>query len=63
MTTKSDADVAGGWPEQLTTVTPDSMRTEVEANVIGVIRVTNAMLPLPLRSAQVTRCCRRPSWP
>ena len=31
-----------GRPEQPTTVTPESMRTVVEANVIGVIRVGEA---------------------
>ena len=40
-----------GRPEQPTTVTPESTRTVVEANVIGVIRVTSTMLPLLHRSA------------
>ena len=48
----NNAGVAGGWPERPTTVTPDGMRTVVEANVIGVVRVTNAMLPLLRRSAR-----------
>jgi NAD(P)-dependent dehydrogenase (short-subunit alcohol dehydrogenase family) len=47
----NNAGVAGGWPDQPTTVTPESMRAVVEANVIGVVRVTNAMLPLLRRSA------------
>ena len=38
-------------PEQPTTITPESMRTVVEANVIGVIRVTSTMLSLLHRSA------------
>jgi NAD(P)-dependent dehydrogenase (short-subunit alcohol dehydrogenase family) len=47
----NNAGVVGGWPDQPTTVTPESMRAVVEANVIGVVRVTNAMLPLLRRSA------------
>jgi NAD(P)-dependent dehydrogenase (short-subunit alcohol dehydrogenase family) len=47
----NSAGVAGGWPEQPTTVTPERMRAVVEINVIGVLRVTNAMLPLLRRSA------------
>ncbi|MFF3516668.1 SDR family NAD(P)-dependent oxidoreductase [Streptomyces sp. NPDC002573] len=37
--------VAGGWPEEPTTVDLDTVRRLVETNVIGVIRVTHAMLP------------------
>ena len=47
----NNAGVAGPWPNAPSTVTPESMRTVVEANVIGVIRVSNAMLPLMRRSA------------
>jgi NAD(P)-dependent dehydrogenase (short-subunit alcohol dehydrogenase family) len=47
----NNAGVAGVWPDAPTTVTPESIRAVVEANVIGVIRVTYAMLPLLLRSA------------
>jgi NAD(P)-dependent dehydrogenase (short-subunit alcohol dehydrogenase family) len=47
----NNAGAAGAWPEEPTTVTPDDMRRLVEANVIGVLRVTNAMLPLLRRSS------------
>lgn len=47
----NNAGAAGRWPEEPTTVTADDMRRLVEANVIGVLRVTNAMLPLLRRSA------------
>jgi NAD(P)-dependent dehydrogenase (short-subunit alcohol dehydrogenase family) len=47
----NNAGVVGGWPEEPTTVTPESIRTVVEANVIGVVRVINTMLPLLRRSA------------
>ncbi|MEW2045191.1 SDR family oxidoreductase [Streptomyces sp. NPDC005476] len=40
-----------GWVQDPTTLDPDLVRTVVETNVIGVIRVTNAMLPLLRRSA------------
>nr|BFE59458.1 SDR family oxidoreductase [Dactylosporangium thailandense] len=46
----NNAGVAGAWPEEPSTVTPESMRAVVETNVIGVIRVINAMLPLLRRS-------------
>ena len=39
-----------GWVQDPTTLDPDLVRTVVETNVIGVIRVTNAMLPLLRRS-------------
>ena len=38
-------------PQEPTTVDLATVRTAVETNVIGVIRVTNAMLPLLRRSA------------
>ncbi|WP_141584629.1 SDR family oxidoreductase [Actinomadura sp. WMMA1423] len=47
----NNAGVTGGMPQTPTTVEPATMRTVVETNVIGVIRVTNAMLPLLRRSA------------
>ncbi|MFI0444528.1 SDR family oxidoreductase [Actinomadura sp. 6N118] len=47
----NNAGVTGGMPQTPTTVDPATMRTVVETNVIGVIRVTNAMLPLLRRSA------------
>ncbi|WP_395109303.1 SDR family oxidoreductase [Actinomadura sp. SCN-SB] len=47
----NNAGVTGGMPQTPTTVAPATMRTVVETNVIGVIRVTNAMLPLLRRSA------------
>jgi NAD(P)-dependent dehydrogenase (short-subunit alcohol dehydrogenase family) len=39
-----------GWVQDPTTLDLDVVRTVVETNVIGVIRVTNAMLPLLQRS-------------
>lgn len=47
----NNAGVTGGPPQEPTRVTPAIVRTAVETNVIGVIRVTNAMLPLLRRSA------------
>lgn len=47
----NNAAVTGGMPQTPTTVDPATMRAVVETNVIGVIRVTNAMLPLLRRSA------------
>ena len=40
-----------GWVQDPTTLDLDVVRSVVEINVIGVIRVTNAMLPLLRRSA------------
>ncbi|MGW4063202.1 SDR family oxidoreductase [Amycolatopsis sp. NPDC004747] len=48
----NNAGIAGAWPEEPTTVTPDGLRAVVETNVIGVVRVTNAMLPLLRRSGR-----------
>ena len=42
----NNAGITGGMPQEPTSVQPETMRTVVETNVIGVIRVTNAMLPL-----------------
>lgn len=47
----NNAGVTGGGPQEPTRVTPEIMRAAVETNVIGVIRVTNTMLPLLRRSA------------
>ncbi|MFI6963256.1 SDR family oxidoreductase [Streptomyces sp. NPDC050149] len=47
----NNAGVAGGWPEEPTTLDLETVRRVVETNVIGVIRVTNAMLPLLRASA------------
>jgi NAD(P)-dependent dehydrogenase (short-subunit alcohol dehydrogenase family) len=46
----NNAAITGGASQLPTTVDPDVVRTVVETNVIGVIRVTNAMLPLLRRS-------------
>ncbi|WP_037602936.1 SDR family oxidoreductase [Streptacidiphilus rugosus] len=47
----NNAAIAGVMPQEPTGVDPATVRTVVETNVIGVIRVTNAMLPLLRRSA------------
>ncbi len=47
----NNAGVTGGMPQNPTTVSIAAVRTAVETNVIGVIRITNAMLPLLRRSA------------
>ncbi|SDS60840.1 short chain dehydrogenase [Friedmanniella luteola] len=47
----NNAGVTGGMPQEPTQVSPDQLRTVVETNVIGVVRVTNALLPLLRRSA------------
>ncbi|MEV4051053.1 SDR family oxidoreductase [Amycolatopsis sp. NPDC049688] len=46
----NNAGIAGAWPDEPSAVTPASLRAVVETNVIGVVRVTNAMLPLLRRS-------------
>jgi NAD(P)-dependent dehydrogenase (short-subunit alcohol dehydrogenase family) len=43
--------VTGDMPQTPTTVDPANVRAIVETNVIGVIRVTNAMLPMLRASA------------
>jgi len=43
-------EVGPGWEQDPTTLDLDVVRTVVETNVLGVIRVTNAMLPLLRRS-------------
>ncbi|MFD0143955.1 MULTISPECIES: SDR family oxidoreductase [unclassified Streptomyces] len=47
----NNAGIAGDAPQEPTRVDPVTVRTVVETNVIGVIRVTNAMMPLLRRSA------------
>jgi NAD(P)-dependent dehydrogenase (short-subunit alcohol dehydrogenase family) len=47
----NNAGVTGGMPQEPVTADPATVRAAVETNVIGVIRVTNAMLPLLRRSA------------
>ena len=46
----NNAGITGGAPQTPSTVDPATIRAVVETNVIGVIRVTNAMLPLLRRS-------------
>jgi NAD(P)-dependent dehydrogenase (short-subunit alcohol dehydrogenase family) len=46
----NNAGITGGMPQEPTVVDPATIRTVVETNVIGVVRVTNAMLPLLRRS-------------
>ncbi|MDT4941458.1 MAG: hypothetical protein QOJ34_1547, partial [Pseudonocardiales bacterium] len=48
----NNAAVTGGMPQEPTTVDPATIRTVLETNVLGVVRVTNAMLPLLRRSAR-----------
>ncbi|NRI64860.1 SDR family oxidoreductase [Rhodococcus sp. MS16] len=50
----NNAGITGGWPQQPSSVDPEVVRAVVETNVIGVIRVTNAMLPL-LRHSEAPR--------
>ncbi|HEY0537880.1 MAG TPA: SDR family oxidoreductase [Actinoallomurus sp.] len=47
----NNAGVTGGMRQEPTTADLAAVRTAVETNVIGVIRVTNAMLPLLRRSS------------
>ena len=47
----NNAAVTGGMPQDPTAGNLDAVRTAVETNVYGPIRVTNAMLPLLRRSA------------
>jgi NAD(P)-dependent dehydrogenase (short-subunit alcohol dehydrogenase family) len=47
----NNAAVTGGLPQEPTRVDPAVIRAVVETNVLGVLRVTNAMLPLLRRSA------------
>ncbi|WP_329005370.1 SDR family NAD(P)-dependent oxidoreductase [Kribbella sp. NBC_00709] len=47
----NNAAITGAMPQTPTTLDPAVVRDVVESNVIGVIRVTNAMLPLLRTSA------------
>jgi NAD(P)-dependent dehydrogenase (short-subunit alcohol dehydrogenase family) len=47
----NNAGITGGMPQTPSAVDPATVRAAVETNVIGVIRVTNAVLPLLRRSA------------
>ncbi|MFJ2178831.1 SDR family NAD(P)-dependent oxidoreductase [Streptomyces sp. NPDC087851] len=57
----NNAGAVGGWPQEPTAIDLKTVRRLVETNVIGVIRVTNAMLPLLRRSAH--RRDRQPVQP
>ena len=47
----NNAGITGGMPQEPTKARPDQIREVVETNVIGVIRVTNAMLPMLRRAS------------
>ena len=47
----NNAAITGGSPQEPTMVDPETVLQVVDTNVVGVIRVTNAMLPLLRRSA------------
>ena len=47
----NNAGITGGGPQEPTAVDPATVLRVVDTNVVGVIRVTNAMLPLLRRSA------------
>ncbi len=47
----NNAGIVGRWPDAPTSLTPEDVRTVLETNVIGTIRVTNTLLPLLRRSA------------
>ncbi|WP_225848992.1 SDR family oxidoreductase [Streptomyces sp. HPF1205] len=47
----NNAAITGGMPQEPTRVDPATVRAVLDTNVIGVIRTTNAMLPLLRRSA------------
>ena len=42
----NNAGITGGMPQEPTRATPEQIREVVEVNVIGVVRTTNAMLPM-----------------
>ena len=46
----NNAAITGGMPQDPTAVDPKTVQAVVDTNVIGVLRVTNAMLPLLRRS-------------
>lgn len=47
----NNAAITGGMPQEPTRVSAEQVLAVVDTNVVGVIRVTNAMLPLLRRSA------------
>ncbi|MEZ0115454.1 NAD(P)-dependent dehydrogenase (short-subunit alcohol dehydrogenase family) [Catenulispora sp. EB89] len=47
----NNAGIAEGWPDVPTALNPEVLLRMVDTNVVGVVRVTNAMLPLLRRSA------------
>lgn len=47
----NNAAITGGMPQEPTKVSPEQVLGVVNTNVVGVIRVTNAMLPLLRRAA------------
>jgi NAD(P)-dependent dehydrogenase (short-subunit alcohol dehydrogenase family) len=47
----NNAGIGGAWPQDPTTLDLDVLRTVLDTNVFGVIRVTNALLPMLRRSA------------
>ena len=46
----NNAAITGGMPQNPTEIDPETIQAVVDTNVIGVVRVTNAMLPLLRRS-------------
>ncbi|HEY0535082.1 MAG TPA: SDR family NAD(P)-dependent oxidoreductase [Actinoplanes sp.] len=48
----NNAAIVGGVPQEPTRVAPATVLKVIDTNVVGVIRVTNAMLPLLRRSAR-----------
>ena len=48
----NNAGIAGPWPGEPTAVSPEALRAVLETNVVGVVRVTNLMLPLLRRSSR-----------
>ncbi|WP_406144069.1 SDR family oxidoreductase [Streptomyces sp. NBC_01012] len=46
----NNAGITGGMPQEPSTVDLETVRAAVDTNVLGVIRVTNAMLPMLRRS-------------
>ncbi|MSW50529.1 MAG: SDR family NAD(P)-dependent oxidoreductase [Actinobacteria bacterium] len=46
----NNAGITGGGPQEPTVVDPDLLLRVVQTNVVGVVRVTNALLPLLRRS-------------
>ncbi|MBF4163615.1 SDR family NAD(P)-dependent oxidoreductase [Nocardioides acrostichi] len=47
----NNAAISGGMPQEPSRVTPEQLHAVVDVNVVGVVRVTNAMLPLLRRAA------------